>query len=172
MTDHPVKLITGVLFPNEERLEWTRKKLASVWGEEQRISPFWAFDRTDYYKDIAPSLHRCFISYRGIFSAADVVEWKKSAIAIEARSASERATRAVNIDPGYIDGARLALASTKDHAHRVYIRDGIHVEITLRYQNKKWKSFDCTFPDFASGIYDPFLSLVRQDWLIETSGER
>jgi len=71
----------------------------------------------------------------------------------------------VNIDPGYIDGARLILASTKDHAHRIYLRDGIFAEVTMRYRFKRWTSFDYTFPDFASGVYDEFLSRVRKSWL-------
>lgn len=166
MIEHPVKLVTGVLFPDEERLSWVREHLCKIWGDEERISRSWDFDKTDYYKDISPSLKRCFISYKGLRCASDIVEWKLAAIRIESLSADYR-PRTINIDPGYIDGARLALASTKDHAHRVYIRDGIHAEITLRYQSKKWKPFDCTFPDFASGMYDEFLSQVRDDWMRE-----
>jgi hypothetical protein len=74
-------------------------------------------------------------------------------------------SRCVNIDPGYLDGARLVLASTKDHAHRIDLRDGIFAEITLRYRSKAWVAYDHTFPDFASGQYDEFLSVVRKDWL-------
>ena len=166
--DHPVKLITGVLYSTMESLEWTRNELREIWGEEELISTPWTFDMTDYYKDISPTLFRCFISYKGLRSAADIVNWKIFSCHIESKSGSRRT---VNIDPGYIDGARLALASTKDHAHRVYIRDGIHVEITLRYQNKKWKPFDCTFPDFASGLYDEFLSKVRVTWLNDMKNE-
>jgi hypothetical protein len=162
--DHPVKLIAGVLYSSEASLNWVRKELNNMWGEEELISKSWVFDMTDYYKEISPSLLRCFVSYKGLRSAADIVNWKISSCQIESKSGS---SRTVNIDPGYIDGARLALASTKDHAHRVYVRDGIHVEITLRYQNKKWKPFDCTFPDFASGLYDDFLSEVRKTWLID-----
>ncbi len=79
--------------------------------------------------------------------------------------------RAVNIDPGYIDGARLILASTKDHAHRIWLRDGIYAEVTMRYRFKKWASFDYTFPDFRSGVYDNFLTQVRKIWLREIRAE-
>jgi hypothetical protein len=167
--DHPVKLITGVLYSTEKSLAWVREELCNLWGEEELISKPWIFDMTDYYSNISPSLFRCFISYKGLRSAADIVDWKISACQIECVSGS---SRTVNIDPGYIDGARLALASTKDHAHRVYIRNGIHVEITLRYQNKNWKPFDCTFPDFASGLYDDFLSEVRNTWLTDVKTTR
>ncbi|HCA40745.1 MAG TPA: DUF4416 domain-containing protein, partial [Aminobacterium sp.] len=86
---------------------------------------------------------------------------------VEQRSSlarEERDIRAVNIDPGYINGARLVLASTKDHAHRIYLTEGIFAEVTMRYRFKQWVAFDYTFPDFASGRYNPFLSAVREDW--------
>ena len=36
--------------------------------------------------------------------------------------------RRVNLDAGYLCLAKLVLASTKDHAHRIYLRDGIYAE--------------------------------------------
>ena len=96
-----------------------------------------------------------------------LADWKHEAISIEGQS--RQPVRAVNIDPGYVDGARLVLASTKDHAHRIYLRDGIFGEVTMRYRFKKWQSFDYTFPDFASGVYDEFLSGVRKLWLQEVN---
>jgi len=34
----------------------------------------------------------------------------------------------VNIDPGYISLGKLVLASTKDHAHRLYLGEGVYGE--------------------------------------------
>ena len=74
------------------------------------------------------------------------------------------AVRRINIDPGYVDGARLVLASSKNNAHRVYLRDGIFAEVTLCRRKGKWASFFYTFPDFTSGQYNNFLDSVRLDW--------
>ncbi|HEY3321048.1 MAG TPA: DUF4416 family protein [Planctomycetota bacterium] len=71
--------------------------------------------------------------------------------------------RPVNLDVGYMTGAKLVLASTKDFAHRLYLRDGIFAEITMSFRGDSWVSHDFTFPDFRSGIYDDFLKKVR-DW--------
>jgi hypothetical protein len=91
--------------------------------------------------------------------------WKRTAIALEAESsAGFPAGRRVNVDPGYLDGARIVLASTKDNAHRIYLRDGIFAEVTMCRGKSGWKSFSYTFPDFASGMYDAFLDEVRMDW--------
>ena len=162
-----VKRITGILFPSEnhELLAWSVDRLSEIWGEPEIQSHPVPFDKTDYYHEIAPDLSRVFLCFPGLVNPEGLADWKHQAIGIEAQS--RQPVRAVNIDPGYVDGARLVLASTKDHAHRIYLRDGIFAEVTMRYKFKKWASFDYTFPDFASGVYDEFLCGVRKLWLSE-----
>ena len=166
MPDPKVKLIAGVLYPDDEEgwFAWTLGKLGALWGEHENVSPSVPFTATDYYRDIAPRLARRFICFEGLAQAGGLPDWKHASIGIEAES---KDPRIVNIDPGYVDGARLVLASTKDHAHRIYVRDGIFAEVTMRFRFGKWTPFDYTFPDFASGVYDEFLSAVRASWLKE-----
>jgi len=167
---YPVKLIAGVLYPDETLWMWAKKELASLWGPpEEESEPSLFSSLTEYYADIAPVLYRRFLSFAGLRDAADLPDWKKSGCLIENRSGCPRK---VNIDPGYVNGARLVLASTKDHAHRVYIGRGIHAEVTLRYRGKRWTPFDYTFPDFADGRYNLFLSHVRKRWLVEMAARR
>ena len=45
---------------------------------------------------------------------------------------TERVSRPLNLDPGYVAERKLVLASVKDHAHRIYLRDGIYAEVTLQ----------------------------------------
>ena len=162
-----VKRITGILFPSEnhELLAWSIDRLSEIWGVPEIRSKPVPFDKTDYYHEIDPNLSRVFLSFPGLVNPEGLADWKHQAIAIEAQS--RQPVRAVNIDPGYVDGARLVLASTKDHAHRIYLRDGIFAEVTMRYRFRNWTSFDYTFPDFASGVYDEFLCGVRKMWLME-----
>ena len=160
-----VKRITGILFPseNQELLAWSIERLSDIWGVPELQSQAVPFDKTDYYHEIDPNLSRVFLCFPGLMNPEGLTDWKHQAIKIEAMS--RKPVRAVNIDPGYVDGARLVLASTKDHAHRIYLRDGIFAEVTMRYRFRKWTSFDYTFPDFASGVYDEFLCGVRKLWL-------
>ena len=162
-----VKRITGILFPSDNLglLHWSIDELAKLWGNPEILSEPVRFDKTDYYHEIHPDLSRAFACFPGLVNALGLADWKHEAINIEAMS--RQPIRAVNIDPGYIDGARLILASTKDHAHSIYLRDGIYAEVTMRFRFKHWQSFDYTFPDFASGVYDEFLSRVRKLWLME-----
>ncbi len=166
---HPVKLIAGVLYPDDQWWQWTAEALTREWGEPELYSDPFPFSSTDYYSDIAPRLFRRFVAFKGLRDGSELIAWKKRSCAMERES---RTPRAVNIDPGYVNGARLVLASTKDHAHRIYLSQGIYGEVTMRYRFKHWAPFDYTFPDFASGQYDPFLSLVRERWLRETETRR
>ena len=164
MPEPRVKLIAGVLYSTDEWFDWTWDELKSLWGEPESVSDAVPFTTTDYYRNIAPHLFRRFISFHGLFNPGELPDRKRDSGTVEMKS---RTPRAVNIDPGYIDGARLVLASTKDHAHRIYLRDGIFAEVTMRYRFGKWVAFDYTFPDFASGVYDEFLTNVRRSWLRE-----
>ena len=163
-----VKRIAGVLYPDSEaeRFAWVLDEAKRLWGEPDLIGEPVPFTLTDYYRDIAPCLMRRFVCFRGLADAGGLADWKRAACALEARS---RTPRAVNVDPGYVDGARLVLASTKDHAHRIWLRDGIYAEVTLRFRFGGWRSFDYTFPDFRGGCYDTFLTETRRLWLAETA---
>ncbi len=165
MKEPRVKRITGILYPNDELLAWSIGKLSELWGQPEIVSVPVPFDKTHYYDDISPSLTRIFLCFPGLADAGGLADWKHEAISIEAMS--RQPVRSVNIDPGYVDGARLILASTKDHAHRIYLREGIYAEVTMRYRFKEWQSFDYTFPDFASRAYDDFLLQARRLWLKE-----
>ncbi|MDR1377115.1 MAG: DUF4416 family protein [Synergistaceae bacterium] len=173
MPDPQVKRIAGVLYPDEGSddrwFPWVVGKLRPLWGEPGIVSPPVPFTTTDYYRDIAPRLLRRFVGFDGLAPAGGLPAWKRASIEIEKES---RTPRIVNIDPGYVDGARLVLASTKDHAHRVYLRDGIYAEVTMRFRFGKWLPFDYTFPDFAGGAYDGFLSEARAAWLQDPDRRR
>ena len=166
---YPVKLMAGILYPDEEWWTWTVNALSNFWGAPEEVSDPFPFSTTAYYAEIAPVLFRRFLSFPSLRDGGELPEWKMASCAVEETS---RNPRAVNIDPGYINGARLVLASTKDHAHRIYLGKGIHAEVTLRYRFKKWQPFDYTFPDFASGRYDSFLSRVRNRWIVEMDKRR
>jgi hypothetical protein len=161
-----VKLIAGMLCPadSSELAEWGMRRMAETFGDIERKSPPYPFVYTDYYREISPRLTRHFFTFAGLRHPFGLVVWKKLAISIEAESARGYAGRKVNIDPGYIDGARLILASTKDNAHRIYLWDDIFAETTLCYRRSGWESFSYTFPDFAGGVYDDFLNAARSDW--------
>lgn len=162
-----VKLIAGLLYPSDasETKAWTVERLSHVLGEIERESVDYVWDYTGYYRDISPALTRCFFSFKGLMHPMGLPDWKRIAVKIEHDSAEpEGAGRRVNVDPGYLDGARLVLASTKDNAQRIYLRDDIYAEVTMCRGASGWEKFRHTFPDFKSGVYDDFFDAVRSDW--------
>ena len=68
--------------------------------------------------------------------------------------------RPLNLDPGYITLAKLVLASTKDHAHRIYLGDGIYAEVTLAYRDRRWQPLEWTYPDYRRDDYQQFFTDV------------
>jgi hypothetical protein len=73
--------------------------------------------------------------------------------------------RPLNLDPGYITPAKLLLASTKDHAHRIYLAEGIYAEITLMFRQRRWQPTEWTYPDYRRDDYQEFFSQCRE-WLL------
>lgn len=161
-----VKLIVGLLYPTDEPglKTWATEQMSEAMGEVERTSADYVWGYTDYYGEISRDLTRCFFSLTGLRHPMSLPDWKRLAISLEASTAKPESGRRVNIDPGYADGARVVLASTKDNAQRVYLRDGIYAEVTMCRRKTGWEKFFYTFPDFKGGAYDDFFDLVRLDW--------
>ena len=70
--------------------------------------------------------------------------------------------RLINIDPGYVDLAKLVLATTKDYAHRIFLRKGIFAEITLTFRGSSFSVNDWTYPDYRSKEYIDIFNQIRK----------
>ena len=71
-------------------------------------------------------------------------------------------SRPLNLDPGYLTAAKLVLASTKDHSHRLYLAEGIYAEVTLYYRDGRWQPREWTFPDYRRADYQEFFNAARR----------
>ena len=90
--------------------------------------------------------------------------------AVLGRALESPVARPLNLDPGYLTEEKLVLASTKDHAHRIYLARGIYAEVTLHYQGGRWQSHDWTYPDFQRDDYHIFFTQCR-DFLRRRAAE-
>jgi len=70
--------------------------------------------------------------------------------------------RRVNLDPGYVDLAKLVLATTKDRQHRLYLGQGMYAEVTLRFTGGHFVPWEWTYPDYRTPEYLSFFDTVRQ----------
>ncbi|MFP4053286.1 MAG: DUF4416 family protein [Phycisphaerae bacterium] len=161
-----MQYICGLIAAGESLLDRACDALGRELAPLQQASETWPFDLTDYYApQMGTGLLRRFVTLGGLSGPEMLAEWKVRTNAIEQRFAAEPsadAARPVNLDPGYVASPKLVLASMKDFAHRVYLGRGVYAEVTLMYR-KGWQPLPWTFPDFASGRYDEFLTAVRDD---------
>ncbi len=128
-------------------------------GEPWLRSRDWEFSATHYYdRELGSPLTRSFRAFAP--RVPRFVEWKQTAQALESRWRVARG-RLVNIDPGCVGLGGLFLASGKPGGHRIPLESGIFAEITRYYHRGQWSALPWTFPDFASGLYDEFLTECR-----------
>ena len=136
--------------------------LCKYFGKTDFESEIINFNFTRYYqKEMGPNLKRKFISFAKLIDPAGLADIKILTNKIEDKF-SINGNRRVNIDPGYIDLAKLILASTKDFAHRIYLSKGIYAEITLFYKGNSFKSRDLTYPDYRTDKYIEIFNHLRQ----------
>ena len=69
--------------------------------------------------------------------------------------------RPLNLDPGVLELGKFLLATTKDQAHRIYLRDGIFAEVTLRFQDGAFVPWEWTYADYRLPEVRAFLGEAR-----------
>jgi len=160
-----VKLICGMLSARTDWLAEARALLVERFGPADVESAVLDFDFTNYYRtEMGHPLRRQFVAFERPAAPDILAEAKLATDAMEKALAAQHGggpARPVNLDPGYIEQAKLVLASLKNFAHRVYLGHGVYAEVTLLYRHG-WRPLEWTFPDYASGRYDPFLTAARE----------
>ena len=106
-------------------------------------------------------LTRRFISFSKLIPIQDLYRIKLYTNRLEEKFSVAK-HRQINIDPGYLDLAKLVLASTKDYAHRIFLRKGIFAEITLTYRQDSFSRNDWTYPDYCSKEYIEIFNQIRK----------
>jgi hypothetical protein len=148
-----------------EALDWTAQRAEKNWGKPILASPVFLFQETDYYTpSMGAPLQKAFWAFSPLAEPAGLADWKQESNRWETEYAAVAAhdeLRPLNIDPGYLTLGKLVLASTKDHAHRIYLHSGIYAEITLAYRNRSWQPWDWTYPDYRRPDFQAFFSTCR-----------
>jgi hypothetical protein len=78
-----------------------------------------------------------------------------------ARSGTFPESRPLNLDPGLLELGKFLLATTKDQAHRIYLGEGIHAEVTLRYQAGAFEPWPWTYADYREPAVLAFMKEAR-----------
>ncbi len=123
------------------------------------------FDFTNYYSnEMGPLLLRRFGAFENLVDPQILPQLKIKANNIEDEYARKDGSRQVNLDPGYIEQAKLILATTKNFSHRVYIGSGIYGEVTLQWHRGRFIPQPHTYPDYQDPFTLDFLGRVREKY--------
>jgi len=162
----PVLLLLAVCSGRDDVLAWAKRRATDEFGPVALESKAFDFTETDYYRAaMGAGLKKQFLVFQRKIdpgSLADVKnltnQWEREC----AEQSEHDLPRPLNLDPGYLTLAKLVLASTKDHAHRIYLGQGIYAEVTLQYRRGAWQALDWTYPDYRRDDYQEFFSRCRQ----------
>jgi Domain of unknown function (DUF4416) len=162
----PVLLILAVSSRYDEALAWTRATAEQHFGPAALASDAFDFTETDYYAEtMGADLKKQFLACERLIDPVQLAQVKCQTNRWESDYAAlgrHPEPRPLNVDPGYITHAKLVLASTKDHAHRIYLQDGIYAEITLAYRHRRWQPHEWTYPDYRRADYQEFFTRCRE----------
>src|SRR5262249_5769815 len=126
----------------------------------------YAFNQTAYYEpEMGPDLHKQFFAFRDLVAPDSLPAIKTHTNALEVELSEVRAypePRPLNLDPGHLSLGKFLLATSKDQAHRIYLRDGIFAEVTLHYQAGAYEPWPWTYADYRQDCVHAFLNEARE----------
>jgi len=158
----PVLLFTGILFSEgvstSDFMPLLYKELGSTIFESVMMHFVWS----DYYeKEMGPKLRRVFMVYEKPFDRDKLPDVKIKTDKLESLFLKD-GKRTVNIDPGLICMENIELATNKAFSHRVYLRDGVYVEVTLFYKHNTYQPIEYwTYPEYRSTHVLEFFNTAR-----------
>lgn len=160
-----VKIFVGLLTSRLSLIPQISKSLERTLGPIDYSSELVDFTFTRYYEaEMGSSLKKQFLSFERLASPEKLAGIKLFTNRLEDEWL-EGERRLVNLDPGYLNEARLVLASTKDFAHRIYIGQGIYGEITLLFHPRGFEPLPWTYPDFRSEVLHEVFRTIRANYM-------
>ena len=117
--------------------------------------------RTDH----GANLKKRFLAFRDLAPSDCLADVKLFTIDLERQLAQTKQfpdLRPLNLDPGLLQMGKFLLATTKDQAHRIYLRDGIFAEVTLCFHDGVFDVWPWTYRDYREPAVLAFLQQARE----------
>ncbi len=161
----PVKYFTAITFSPTVSPKEIVARLEAAWGRADIRSEPLEFSFTRYYeKEMGPSLRKFWLGFELLRLPEELVEIKRKTNEMEAAFASSNGRR-VNLDPGYIERAKMILASTKNFSHRIYLGKGIYGDLQYRFRQGAFTFLEWTYPDYQSAAAVDFFTALRKKYV-------
>jgi hypothetical protein len=161
-----VLLLVAASSRHSAALNWARERIERQFGPLALVSEAFDFTETAYYTaTMGQDLKKQFIACERLIDPGELARIKCETNAWEIEYAALGGypePRPLNLDPGYVTPAKLVLASTKDHAHRLYLQNGIYAEVTLAFRGRQWQPLEWTYPDYRRADYQAFFTACRE----------
>ena len=161
----PALLVVAAFSRHPAALSWAQERLIACYGPVGLVSSPFAFNQTRYYETaMGPELRKEFWAFADLLALERLAEVKLRTNHLEgevARSGTYQEVRPVNLDPGLLTLGKFMLATTKDQAHRIYLRDGIYAEVTLRFQARVFEPWPWTYADYREPAVREFFKEAR-----------
>lgn len=168
----PVKLIMPMFSRHAECFREAEETLSEQFGPTDYISPQLPFDHTTYYEEeMGSGLKRQFLAFEKLIDPGTIANIKTLTNHLEERWSLD-GRRRINLDPGYIAAAKLVLATTKNHGHRIYLDQGIYAEVTLMYREGDFCPLPWTYPDYRTEDYKEILRAIREIYMTQLDALR
>lgn len=126
------------------------------------VHPF--FPMKDYYsREMGPpeSLNRILFVTTDLSDRDNLVSLKLWSDSIEKSKALGVDSRSINFDVGYISLENTVLATGKSFSHRIHLNSGVYAELTYHYEDKTFKIFPWTYPDYSHSDFINFFNFSR-----------
>jgi hypothetical protein len=161
----PQLLVVAVFSRHAAAFDWARERLQQAFGPVGLASGSFVFNQTTYYTaTMGPDLRKLFLAFRDLVAPDCLPGVKQRTNELERELAVAGAypeARPLNLDPGLLSLGKFVLATTKDQAHRLYLRDGIFAEVTLRYEAGAFEPWPWTYADYRQECVRAFLQAAR-----------
>lgn len=139
-------LIISLMYKDTEIYEKTLEILKKEFGPILKKTKIFDFSFTEFYEtEFGKDLKKIYMMF-GDIEKEHLPDIKHLCFELEMKF-SVNGARYINIDSGYMTENSLVLASFKQRAHRIYLRNGVYADLQLVKENKQWKGFRWTFPD-------------------------
>ena len=169
-------LVVAAFGRHAEALRWGRERLEQTYGPVALAGEPFAFEHTSYYAPtMGPGLTKQLLVFRDLVAADCLPDVKRHTNALEVEltaSGTFGEARPLNLDPGILVLGKFLLATTKDQAHRIYLRDGIFAEVTLRFEAGAFEPWPWTYADYREPAVRSFLKEARDFYRSQLSAWR
>ena len=161
----PVKLIVSAFTSSDALLQQAKDALAAEWGAIDFESELLPFDHTSYYEsEFGTGLVRRIWAFERLIHPGELPAIKRRTNDLEQRWAMN-GRRRINLDSGYVSMAKLVLATTKNHGHRIYVGNDIYAEVTLQYRDGAFCPWPWTYPDYGTPRYCALFQEIRRQYV-------